>query len=80
MTLYARTIILTLVRNMKPNLFKLGRKELLLSVVLVAIVTYNVDALFFRHLFWERLLINIVITLAYATLLVAYLRIKKHKK
>ncbi len=43
-------------------------------VVLIAVVV-SVDLLFFRNLFWERLIVNIGIVLVFAAF---YLRFLKH--
>lgn len=67
-------------RDMKSDIFRISKK-LILAIVLVAIaIVYSVDSLFFRNLFWERLLANSVIALVYLALVVAYLKIKKHKQ
>jgi hypothetical protein len=44
------------------------RKRFLFIAVLIIVTTVSVDLLFFRRLFWERLLANIVITLVYIVL------------
>jgi hypothetical protein len=46
----------------------------LFIVVLIAVVV-SVDLLFFRNLFWERLMVNIGIVLVFAAF---YLRFLKH--
>jgi hypothetical protein len=46
----------------------------LLVVIMVAVVV-SVDVLFFRKLFWERLMVNIGIVLVFAAF---YLRFLKH--
>lgn len=46
-----------------------------LYAVLMAAVIVAVDLLFFRHRFWERLLVNIGIVMVFAAF---YLRFLKH--
>jgi hypothetical protein len=46
-----------------------------LYVLLLVAVVVGVDVLFFRHHFWERLLVNIGIVLVFA---VFYVRFLKH--
>lgn len=36
----------------------------IIFVVILFIVVYSIDSLFLRHLFWERLIVNIIIVLA----------------
>ncbi len=43
----------------------MGRQAVLYVVALVAVVV-GVDVLFFRHQFWERLIVNIGIVLVFA--------------
>ena len=44
-------------------------------VVLLVVVVVSVDILFFRNLFWERLMVNIGIVLVFGAF---YLRFMKH--
>jgi hypothetical protein len=45
----------------------------LYSVVLIAVVV-SVDLLFFRNLFWERLIVNIGIVLVFAAFYLRFLK------
>ena len=47
----------------------------ILYVVLMAAVIVAVDVLFFRHRFWERLLVNIGIVMVFVAF---YLRFVRH--
>jgi hypothetical protein len=51
----------------------MGRQAVLYVLLLVAVVV-GVDVLFFRHLFWERLIVNVGIVLVFAAF---YLRFVK---
>jgi len=46
---------------------------IVLSIIVLFITVYVVDSLFFRHLFWERLIANIVIVLVFAGIYLKYL-------
>lgn len=48
--------------------------KIVLSIVVLLVVVYIVDSLFFRHLFWERLVANIIIVLVFAAIYMKYLR------
>jgi hypothetical protein len=37
----------------------------LIWIVVLFIVVYTIDSLYLRHLFWERLLVNIIIVLVF---------------
>jgi hypothetical protein len=53
----------------------MGRKAgILLYVLGLVTVVVGVDVLFFRHLFWERLLANIGIVLAFAAFYLRFLK------
>jgi hypothetical protein len=45
-----------------------------LYVVLMIAVVVGVDLLFFRHRFWERLIVNIGIVLVFAAFYLRFLR------
>lgn len=47
--------------------------KIVLSVITLFIIVYLVDSVFFRHLFWERLISNIVIVLVFAAIYLKYL-------
>ncbi len=47
--------------------------KIVLSVIALFIIVYVVDSIFFRHLFWERLISNIVIVLLFAAIYLKYL-------
>jgi type IV secretory pathway VirB2 component (pilin) len=51
----------------------MGRQAVLYVLLLVAVVV-GVDVLFFRHQFWERLIVNVGIVLVFAA---CYLRFVK---
>ena len=46
----------------------------IISVVILFIIVFSLDSLFFRHLFWERLLANIVIVLVFIILVLKYIK------
>ncbi len=46
----------------------------ILSVVIVFIVIYSIDSLFLRHLFWERIIVNIGIVLVFIILMLRYIK------
>ncbi len=51
----------------------MGRKPgVVLYVLALVAVVVSVDVLFFRHLFWERLLANIGIVLVFAAFYMAF--------
>lgn len=43
-------------------------------IVILVIVIVSVDFLFLRNLFWERLIVNIVIVLAFLAVFVKYIK------
>jgi hypothetical protein len=43
------------------------------TVVIFFIIIFTVDTLFFRHLFWERLIANIGIVIVFLVLYMVYL-------
>jgi hypothetical protein len=43
-------------------------------IVVLVIVIVSVDSLFLRNLFWERLIVNIVIVLAFLAIFLKYIR------
>jgi hypothetical protein len=45
----------------------------ILSIVVLFIVIFAIDYLFLRHLFWQRLLVNIGIVLVYLVIFVKYI-------
>ena len=45
-----------------------------LSIVVLIAVVVSVDLLFFRNLFWERLIVNIGIVLAFAAVYFRFLK------
>jgi hypothetical protein len=47
--------------------------KIVLSVIALFIIVYVVDSIFFRNLFWERLISNIVIVLVFAVIYLKYL-------
>jgi hypothetical protein len=53
----------------------MGRQvAVVLHVVAMAVVIVGVDFLFFRHRFWERLIVNIGIVLVFAAFYLRFLR------
>jgi len=44
------------------------RATVVLSVVALVVVVVGVDLLFFRHHFWERLIVNVGIVLVFGAL------------
>lgn len=52
---------------------------LVLSIILLFIIIYVIDALFLKHLFWERLAVNVIIVLTYFTLFYKFVYIKQTK-
>ena len=46
----------------------------LIWIVVLFIVVYSIDSLFFRHLFWERLVANILIVLAFIVIFFKYIQ------
>lgn len=53
----------------------MGRQvAVVLYVVIMAGVIVGVDLLFFRHRFWERLMVNIGIVLVFAAFYLRFLR------
>jgi hypothetical protein len=51
----------------------MGRPAALYVLVMVAVVV-GVDVLFFRHEFWERLIVNVGIVLVFAVFYVRFLK------
>ena len=49
-------------------------KAVVVYVLTLVVVVVGVDILFFRHHFWERLIVNIGIVLAFATFYLMFLR------
>ncbi len=47
--------------------------KIISSIVLIFIVTFTIDSLFFKHLFWQRLIVNIGIVVVYAFLFYKYI-------
>ena len=45
----------------------------ILSVIIFAALVFSVDYLFFRNLFWERLLVNLIIFIVYVILFIKYI-------
>ena len=54
--------------------FEMGRQAVVLYVVAMVAVIVGVDLVFFRNRFWERLIVNIGIVLAFATFYLRFLR------
>jgi hypothetical protein len=53
----------------------MGRKRgVVFYVVALVAVVVSVDVLFFRHLFWERLLANVGIVLVFAAFYLRFLK------
>jgi hypothetical protein len=53
----------------------MGRKQgVVLYVLTMVVVVVGVDVLFFRHLFWERLLANIGIVLMFGAFYLRFLK------
>ena len=46
----------------------------IISVVVTFIIIYSIDSLFLRHLFWERLIINIGIVLVFLVIVLRYIK------
>ena len=46
----------------------------IISVVIIFIVIYSIDSLFLRHLFWERLIVNIGIVLVFIVISLRYMK------
>ncbi len=46
----------------------------LISIVIIFIVVYSIDSLFFRHLFWKRLIANVLIVLAFIIIFYKYIK------
>jgi hypothetical protein len=46
----------------------------LIWIVVLFIVVYSIDALFFRYLFWERLVANILIVIAFIVIFFKYIQ------
>jgi hypothetical protein len=49
------------------------RRAVVYALALVAVVV-GVDVLFFRHLFWERLIVNVGIVLVFAAYYLGFLK------
>jgi len=53
----------------------MGRKAgIVLYVLALVTVVVGADVLFFRHLFWERLIVNIGIVLVFAAFYLRFLK------
>jgi hypothetical protein len=50
------------------------KRGIVLYVLALVTVVVGVDVLFFRHLFWERLLVNIGIVLVFAAFYLRFLK------
>jgi hypothetical protein len=48
--------------------------SLVLYILVLIAVVVSVDLLFFRHLFWERLIVNIGIVLVFAAFYLRFLK------
>lgn len=46
----------------------------IIAVVIMFIIIYSIDALFLRHLFWERLIVNIGIVVVFLVLYLKYIK------
>ena len=51
-----------------------SRAAVVLYVLALVAVVVGVDVLFFRHHFWERLLVNVGIVLVFAALYLRFLK------
>jgi hypothetical protein len=47
--------------------------KILLSILVLFIIVFSIDYLFFRQLFWQRLIVNIAIFLVYIVIFTRYL-------
>ena len=45
----------------------------IISIVGLFLIIFTVDSLFFRHLFWERLISNIIIVVVFFVLFLKYI-------
>jgi hypothetical protein len=53
----------------------MGRKaRIVLYVLALVAVVVGVDVLFFRHLFWERLIVNVGIVLVFVAFYLSFLK------
>jgi hypothetical protein len=52
----------------------MGRPAVVLYVLALAAVVVGVDVLFFRHQFWERLIVNVGIVLVFAAFYLRFLK------
>jgi membrane protein implicated in regulation of membrane protease activity len=52
----------------------MSRPAVLIYVLALVAVVVGVDVLFFRHEFWERLIVNVGIVVAFALLYLRFLR------
>jgi hypothetical protein len=53
----------------------MGRKEVVVLYVLALVtIVVGVDVLFFRHRFWERLMVNVGIVLVFAAFYLRFLK------
>jgi len=46
----------------------------LIWILVLFIVVFTVDSLFLRHLFWERLVVNIIIVLAFIVIFFKFIK------
>ena len=47
--------------------------KILCSVIVLIIIIFSIDYIFLRHLFWQRLVVNIGIFLVYSVIYFKYL-------
>jgi hypothetical protein len=52
----------------------MGRQAVVLYVLALVTVVVGVDLLFFRHRFWERLMVNVGIVLVFAAFGLRFLK------
>ncbi len=45
----------------------------ILSIAIFALIVFSVDYIFFRHLFWEKLLVNLIIFIVFLALFIKYI-------
>ncbi len=59
----------------------MGRQAVVVLYVLALVaVVVGVDVLFFRHHFWERLLVNVGIVLVFAAFYLRFLRVHERSR
>ena len=77
MNVISTIIIVTIdkynIRKGVQNMAQLTIKYLI-SIIVLFIVVYTIDSLFFRHLFWERLLANIIIVLVFILIFFKFIK------